>query len=60
MCKFDEIMFSFRVIEQRVSKNLYVGGRFLTPCEVSYLSETTYFNKNPSENLNDATYVLSN
>jgi hypothetical protein len=39
-------------------RNFYVGGRFLTQCEVSYLQETTANVLNPWNNLNDVMYVL--
>jgi hypothetical protein len=38
--------------------NFYVGGRFLTQCEVSFLQETTANILNPLNNLNDEMYVF--
>ncbi|CAF3955011.1 unnamed protein product, partial [Adineta steineri] len=40
-------------LRQSSHKSFYIGGRFLTDCEVSFLEETTFYNTNPLENLND-------
>ncbi|CAF1580921.1 unnamed protein product, partial [Adineta ricciae] len=40
-------------LKQSSHKSFYIGGRFLTQCEVSYLQEAAYNALNPSENLND-------
>ncbi|CAF0869133.1 unnamed protein product [Adineta ricciae] len=40
-------------LKQASHKSFYIGGRFLTQCEVSYLQEAAYNALNPSENLND-------
>ncbi|UJR15672.1 hypothetical protein I4U23_002606 [Adineta vaga] len=42
-----------RFLRQSSHKSFYIGGRFLTQCEVSYLQETAFNALNPSENLND-------
>ncbi len=43
---------------QGQTRNFYVGGRFLTQCEVSFLQETTANILNPLNNLNDEMYVF--
>jgi hypothetical protein len=40
-------------------RSFYVGGRFLSQCEVSFLQETRTNILYPSENLNDEMYVFS-
>ncbi|CAF0850637.1 unnamed protein product [Rotaria sp. Silwood1] len=40
-------------LTQASRRNFYIGGRFLTQCEVSSLQETNLINLYPSENLND-------
>jgi hypothetical protein len=40
-------------------RDFYVGGRFLSQCEVSFLSETRINSLYPGENLNDGMYVLT-
>jgi hypothetical protein len=43
---------------QRQRRSFYVGGRFLSQCEVSFLQETAINILRPGENLNDIMYVL--
>jgi hypothetical protein len=53
-------MFVFKIsfLVQSSYESFYIGGRFLTQCEVSFLAETTNNVLNPFENLNDAVYVF--
>ena len=51
-------VFFISIVGQHQMQSFFVGGRFLSQCEVSFLQETRIVTLNPSENLNDLTYVL--
>lgn len=53
---FKNVKILFLVRGER--RSFYVGGRFLSQCEVSFLRETTINILRPWENLNDIMYVL--
>ncbi|CAF3508982.1 unnamed protein product [Rotaria socialis] len=53
-CLKMHISFSYAILlAQHKTKSFYVGGRFLSQCEVSFLEETTINILSPWENLND-------
>lgn len=52
------LFIKYYFLGQSSHKSFYIGGRFLTQCEVNFLSESSLNAVYPWLNLNDAMYII--